>query len=68
VRKLGSGSLTETVGMASLGDLSLHASIRENLSFAKPEATYEEIKQPARAASWRRLSGCRGVSWCRRGG
>jgi ATP-binding cassette, subfamily B, bacterial len=43
-------SLAATVGLVSQETYLLHASIRENLRFACPEATDEEIEQAARAA------------------
>jgi ATP-binding cassette subfamily B protein len=43
-------SLAATVGLVSQETYLFHASIRENLSFACPEATDEEIEEAARAA------------------
>jgi ATP-binding cassette subfamily B protein len=43
-------SLAATVGLVSQETYLLHASIRENLRFACPEATDEEIEQAAQAA------------------
>ena len=43
-------SLARTVGVVSQETYLFHASIRENLRFAKPEATDEEIEEAARAA------------------
>ena len=43
-------SLAATVGMVSQETYLFHASIRENLRFACPEASDEEIEQAARAA------------------
>jgi ATP-binding cassette, subfamily B, bacterial len=44
------GSLAATVGLVSQETYLFHASIRENLRFACPEATDEEIEDAARAA------------------
>ena len=43
-------SLASTVGLVSQETYLFHASIRENLRFARPEATDEEIEAAARAA------------------
>ncbi|HEY1833512.1 MAG TPA: ABC transporter ATP-binding protein [Solirubrobacteraceae bacterium] len=43
-------SLAATVGLVSQETYLFHASIRENLRFARPEATNEEIEDAARAA------------------
>jgi ATP-binding cassette subfamily B protein len=43
-------SLSATVGVVSQETYLFHASIRENLRFAKPEASDEEIEEAARAA------------------
>ena len=43
-------SLARTVGVVSQETYLFHASIKENLRFAKPEATDEEIEDAARAA------------------
>jgi ATP-binding cassette, subfamily B, bacterial len=43
-------SLARTVGVVSQETYLFHASIRDNLRFAKPEATDEEIEEAARAA------------------
>jgi ATP-binding cassette, subfamily B, bacterial len=43
-------SLARTVGVVSQETYLFHASIRDNLRFAKPEATDEEIEAAARAA------------------
>ena len=50
VRDLTFPSLTQTIGLVSQETYLFHASIRENLAFAKPEATDEEIEAAARAA------------------
>jgi ATP-binding cassette subfamily B protein len=50
VRDLAFESLAETVGVVSQETYLFHASVRENLRFAKPGATDEEIEQAARAA------------------
>jgi ATP-binding cassette subfamily B protein len=43
-------SLADTVGVVSQETYLFHASVRENLRFAKPEATDEEVEDAARAA------------------
>ncbi len=43
-------SLADAVGVVSQETYLFHASVRENLRFAKPEATDEEIEEAARAA------------------
>ena len=43
-------SLARTVGVVSQETYLFHATIKENLRFAKPEATDEEIEEAARAA------------------
>jgi ATP-binding cassette, subfamily B, bacterial len=43
-------SLAGTIGVVSQETYLFHATIRENLRFAKPEATDEEIEEAARAA------------------
>src|SRR3954447_25063711 len=50
VRELSFQSLASTVGVVSQDTYLFHASIRENLRFAKPDASDEEIEQAARAA------------------
>jgi ATP-binding cassette subfamily B protein len=50
VRDLDFGSLTEAVGVVSQETYLFHATVRENLRFARPEATDEEIEEAARAA------------------
>jgi ATP-binding cassette, subfamily B, bacterial len=50
VRELDFRSLTESVGVVSQETYLFHATIRENLRFARPEATDEEIEEAARAA------------------
>jgi ATP-binding cassette subfamily B protein len=50
VRDASFGSLAETVGVVSQETFLFHASVRENLRFARPEATDEEIEDAARAA------------------
>ncbi|MBA3331892.1 MAG: ABC transporter ATP-binding protein [Actinobacteria bacterium] len=50
IREVTFESLARTVGVVSQETYLFHASIRENLRFAKPEATDEEIEQAARAA------------------
>jgi ATP-binding cassette, subfamily B, bacterial len=50
LREISFRSLAETVGLVSQETYLFHASVRENLSFAKPGATDEEIEAAARAA------------------
>jgi ATP-binding cassette subfamily B protein len=50
VRELSFASLAETVGMVSQETYLFHATIRENLRFAKPGASDEELVEAARAA------------------
>jgi ATP-binding cassette, subfamily B, bacterial len=50
VRQVTFASLAETIGVVSQETYLFHASIRENLRFANPEASDEEIEAAARAA------------------
>jgi ATP-binding cassette, subfamily B, bacterial len=50
VRDVTFASLARTVGLVSQETYLFHASVRENLRFAKPEATDEEVEDAARAA------------------
>jgi ATP-binding cassette subfamily B protein len=50
VRDLTFASLAATVGVVSQETYLFHATVRENLRFAKPDATDEEIEEAARAA------------------
>jgi ATP-binding cassette subfamily B protein len=50
VRELSFESLAASVGVVSQDTYLFHASIRENLRFAKPDASDEEIEDAARAA------------------
>jgi ATP-binding cassette subfamily B protein len=50
VKDLGFDALTELVGVVSQETYLFHASVRENLRFAKPDATDAEIEQAAEAA------------------
>jgi ATP-binding cassette subfamily B protein len=50
VRDLTFPSLTQTIGLVSQETYLFHASIRDNLAFAKPEASDDEIEAAARAA------------------
>ena len=50
VRELTFESLAATVGVVSQETYLFHASVRENLRFAKPDASDEEIEEAARAA------------------
>ncbi len=49
VRELTFDSLTESVGVVSQETYLFHASVRENLRFARPEATDDEVEDAARA-------------------
>ena len=50
VRELTFASLARAVGVVSQETYLFHATVRENLRFAKPDATDEEIEAAARAA------------------
>jgi ATP-binding cassette subfamily B protein len=50
VRELTFESLADAVGVVSQETYLFHASVRENLRFARPEATDAEIEEAARAA------------------
>jgi len=50
VRELTFEALADTVGVVSQETYLFHASVRENLRFARPDATDEEIEAAARAA------------------
>src|SRR5205823_11679856 len=50
IRDVTLSSLAATVGLVSQETYLFHASIRENLRFACPQATDEQIEQAARAA------------------
>jgi len=50
VRELTFASLAVTVGVVSQETYLFHASVRENLRFAKPDASDEEVEDAARAA------------------
>ncbi|HKX48651.1 MAG TPA: ABC transporter ATP-binding protein [Gaiellaceae bacterium] len=50
VRELTFDSLADTVGVVSQETYLFHASVRENLRFARPSASDEEIEEAARAA------------------
>jgi ATP-binding cassette subfamily B protein len=50
VREASLESLAATVGVVSQETYLFHASVRENLRFARPEATDEEIEQAVRTA------------------
>jgi ATP-binding cassette subfamily B protein len=50
VRDLTFPSLTDAVGVVSQETYLFHASVRENLRFARPDATDEEVEEAARAA------------------
>ncbi|HEY3961408.1 MAG TPA: ABC transporter ATP-binding protein [Gaiellaceae bacterium] len=50
VRDLSFRALADLVGVVSQETYLFHASVRENLRFAKPDATDEELEEAARAA------------------
>ena len=50
VRDLSFRALTDLVGVVSQETYLFHASVRENLRFAKPDATDEDLEEAARAA------------------
>ena len=50
IREVSLASLAATVGVVSQETYLFHASVRENLRFARPDATDEEIEDAARAA------------------
>ncbi|MGH3111791.1 MAG: ABC transporter ATP-binding protein, partial [Gaiellaceae bacterium] len=50
VRELTFASLAATVGVVSQETYLFHASVRENLRFAKPDASDDEVEDAARAA------------------
>ncbi|HLG07444.1 MAG TPA: ABC transporter ATP-binding protein [Gaiellaceae bacterium] len=50
IRDLTFDSLTSAVGVVSQETYLFHATVRDNLRFAKPDATDEEIEEAARAA------------------
>src|SRR5579872_6143853 len=50
IRDLSFQALTDLVGVVSQETYLFHASVRENLRFAKPDATDEEIEEAAQAA------------------
>jgi ATP-binding cassette subfamily B protein len=50
LRDLSFDTLTSAIGVVSQETYLFHGSVRENLRFARPEATDEELEQAARAA------------------
>jgi ATP-binding cassette subfamily B protein len=50
VRGISLGSLADAIGMVTQESYLLHATIRENLAYARPDAGDEEIEAAARAA------------------
>ncbi len=50
IREVSLASLAATVGVVSQETYLFHASVRENLRFARPEATDEEVEDAARTA------------------
>ena len=55
VRDLSFASLADTVGVVSQETYLIHASVRENIRFARPEASDEEVETAARAAQIHRV-------------
>lgn len=51
VRDLTMGSVAEAVGMVTQEPYLFHGTIRDNIAYAKPEATADEIEQAARDAN-----------------
>ena len=51
VRKIKLASLAEIVGMVTQETYLFHATVRENLLYAKPDATQEELEAAARTAA-----------------
>src|ERR671938_154703 len=51
VREIRLASLAELVGMVTQETYLFHATVRENLLYAKPDATQEELEAAARAAA-----------------
>jgi ATP-binding cassette, subfamily B, bacterial len=50
IREVSLASLAATVGVVSQETYLFHASVRENLRFARPDATDEEVEEAARTA------------------
>jgi ATP-binding cassette, subfamily B, bacterial len=50
LRELSFGALADAVGVVSQETYLFHASVRDNLRFARPDASDEEIEEAARAA------------------
>ena len=50
VRELTFESLAATVGVVSQETYLFHATVRDNLRFARPDATDDEVEEAARAA------------------
>ncbi len=57
IRAVTLASLSDTVGLVSQETYLFHSSIRENLRFARPQASDEEIERAARAAHIHELIG-----------
>jgi ATP-binding cassette subfamily B protein len=51
VRRIALASLGEIIGVVTQETYLFHASVRDNLMYAKPEATQEELETAARAAA-----------------
>jgi ATP-binding cassette subfamily B protein len=51
VRGLTQGSVAAVIGMVTQDTYLLHSTVRDNLRYAKPDATQEEIEEAARAAN-----------------
>ena len=51
MRELTQASVADVIGMVTQDTYLLHTTIRENLRYAKPDATQDEIEEAARAAN-----------------
>jgi ATP-binding cassette subfamily B protein len=51
VRELTQASVADAIGMVTQDTYLLHSTIRDNLRYARPDATQEEIEEAARAAN-----------------
>ena len=50
VRSLSLASLSDAIGMVTQETYLFHATVRDNLAYARPDATLEQVQQAARAA------------------
>ncbi len=55
VRDLSFGSLADAVGVVSQETYLVHATVRENIRFARPQASDEDVERAARAAQIHRV-------------